>query len=164
MQWTPWTSTFDRFQKKGGWGREFLHGIVRDLFLKRRWMFSIQFKFQLSVWMTLPNLRFDNSFWPFQEYWSVSISKISMFKIRFCLWLINFNQTCELWKRAGPGEERGRCWWNFHATELGTKIKVGLISFARKNALRNLKILKFRGLADRQGLLRYSKTMVKKDK
>ena len=29
--------------------------------------FSIKFKFQFSVWMTLPNLRFDNSFWPFQR-------------------------------------------------------------------------------------------------
>ena len=126
--------------KKGGvrsWVSRWNH---ERFVLKKRWMFlssQSSFKFQFAVWMTLPNLRSDNSFWLFQEYWSVSISKISMFKIRFCLWLINFDQTCELWKRAGPGEERGRCWWNFHATELGTKIKVGLTSFVRKNALRN---------------------------
>lgn len=97
--------------------------------------FSVQFKFQFSLWMTLPNLRSDNSFWPFPRILMSFNFQISMFKIRFCLWLID--QTCELWKRAGPGEERGRCWWNFHATELGTKIKVGLTAYVRKNALRH---------------------------
>ena len=85
--------------------------------------FSVQFKLQFSVWMTLPNLKSENSF---DHFKNLDQFQFWMFKIRFCLWWINLDQTCELWKCAGPGEERGRCWWNFHATELGTKIKVGL--------------------------------------
>ena len=70
MQWTPWTSTFDRCNKKRGVEVVSFSMESWEICLKKTvdvLKFSIKFKFQFSVWMTLPNLRFDNSFWPFQR-------------------------------------------------------------------------------------------------